>query len=222
MKEVSSPQWCVNRETIVISEGLGGLGIEMSKWMIDEIVTESSQFPDWISLQRLAQDHQSSVTTKQVDLTNFDPLIDTLRQTNSKESDSPIRGISHSAMILHDSLLANMTEETLARVMRPKIHGAWNLPHVLFASSGCFPPFEIISVISASRVTTPETTFYQLTGDLRCWLSSSSHKIDCRTDQRARDTFPLAHRRLSSAGRIGSSSKTTINEEIRHTDDVCR
>lgn len=65
--------------TTVISEGLGGLGMEMSKWMIDEIDTDSSQFPDWISLQRLTQDHQTSVTTKQVDVTNFDPLIDTLR-----------------------------------------------------------------------------------------------------------------------------------------------
>ena len=99
----------------------------LSRRKIDEIETDSSPFHDWISLQRLAQNHQASVTTKQVDVTNFDQLIDTLRQINNEKSDSPIRGIIHSAMVLRDSLLANMTEEMLSKVMRPKIHGAWNL-----------------------------------------------------------------------------------------------
>jgi acyl transferase domain-containing protein/aryl carrier-like protein len=42
----------------------------------------------------------------------------------------PIRGVFHAAMVLADSLLADITRDDWTRVMRPKARGGWNLHHL--------------------------------------------------------------------------------------------
>src|SRR5665811_1449751 len=37
------------------------------------------------------------------------------------------RGVIHAAGVLDDSVVANQSAERFARVMAPKVHGAWNL-----------------------------------------------------------------------------------------------
>ena len=38
-----------------------------------------------------------------------------------------VKGIIHAAGVVDDVRISDMTPEHLARVMRPKLHGAWNL-----------------------------------------------------------------------------------------------
>src|SRR5207302_3448626 len=39
----------------------------------------------------------------------------------------PLRGVVHAAMVLDDAAVANITDEQLVRVWRPKVTGAWRL-----------------------------------------------------------------------------------------------
>jgi acyl transferase domain-containing protein/NADPH-dependent curcumin reductase CurA/nucleoside-diphosphate-sugar epimerase/acyl carrier protein len=41
--------------------------------------------------------------------------------------DAPLRGVVHAAGVLDDGAVTQQTAERFARVMRPKLHGAWNL-----------------------------------------------------------------------------------------------
>ncbi|CAF1302513.1 unnamed protein product [Rotaria sp. Silwood1] len=131
--------------TIVISGGLGGLAIEMSKWMIkeyhvkrivlmarktiEELEENSPQLRDWKYLHQIAQKYESFVELVKVDVTKFDQVFNAIQRINKTEY--PVRGIIHTAMALHDTLIMNMTQEMLTKVMRPKIHGAWNLHHAI-------------------------------------------------------------------------------------------
>ncbi|CAF4205444.1 unnamed protein product [Rotaria sp. Silwood2] len=131
-----------NHGTIVISGGLGGLGIEMSKWMIkergvkrivllsrrdiEELDHDSLQFNDWMNLIQVAKQYNASVIGMKADVRELSQVVEVLRRINENK-DYPVRGIIHSAMVLHDGLLKHMTQEILSKVMQPKIRGAWNL-----------------------------------------------------------------------------------------------
>src|SRR5262249_58963343 len=39
----------------------------------------------------------------------------------------PVRGVVHAAGVLDDGIIANQSAERFARVMAPKVRGAWNL-----------------------------------------------------------------------------------------------
>ena len=125
-----------NYGTIIISGGLGGLGLAISKWMIQErnikrivlLSRRSSEdmnlkdFQSWTDLQKLGADVQLA----QVDVTNYCQVVELFQKINNS-NDCPIRGIFHLAMVLYDCLIQNMTSDILRKSMKPKVHGAWNL-----------------------------------------------------------------------------------------------
>ncbi|CAF0885328.1 unnamed protein product [Didymodactylos carnosus] len=131
-----------NRGTVVISGGLGGVAIDMSRWMIkkravkrivllsrrniEELKQNSSQLNDLMNLIQIAKRHNASVEVMKADVTELDQVVEVIRRIN-ENSKYPVRGIIHSAMVLHDCLLATMTQEMLSKVMQPKVCGAWNL-----------------------------------------------------------------------------------------------
>ncbi|CAF1196895.1 unnamed protein product [Adineta steineri] len=141
-KESVFPVEVCNEGIIVISGGLGGLGIELCKWMINErgvkrvvllsrknlgqLDHDSSQFKLWKNLKQIADKNHAIVQAIQTDVTDLKQVLSTFRSINENGL-YPIRGIIHSAMVLHDSLLKNMTPNLLSEVMQPKIRGAWNL-----------------------------------------------------------------------------------------------
>ncbi|UJR34949.1 hypothetical protein I4U23_027727 [Adineta vaga] len=128
--------------TIVISGGLGGIGIDISKWMIKErgvkrivllsrrnlnqLDQKSSQYQNWIQLKEIAEENNAWIEIMQADVTDLQQILSVFHTINENKL-YPIRGIIHSAMVLHDSLLKNMTNDLLSEVMKPKIRGAWNL-----------------------------------------------------------------------------------------------
>ncbi|CAF1134744.1 unnamed protein product [Rotaria sordida] len=152
-----------NHGTILISGGLGGLSIDMSKWMIkeravkrivllsrrsiDELDQNSSQYKECKKLEQVAEQYQSSIQVMKADVKEFDQVLEVIRHINQNPH-YPVRGIIHTAMILHDCLLKNMTPEILSTVMQPKIRGAWNL-HCATEQISC--PIEFFIMFSSIR-----------------------------------------------------------------------
>jgi NADP-dependent 3-hydroxy acid dehydrogenase YdfG/aryl carrier-like protein len=129
--------------TILISGGLGGLGLTMARWMIEkrgvkrivlmsrrtltqfEKTDNNPQLDEWIRLREVGVKYGASIDVVQVNVTQFDDVYELIQRLN--ETSHPIRGIIHSAVLSDDKLLANLDQETLIRVMGPKIRGGWNL-----------------------------------------------------------------------------------------------
>ncbi|MBF8268848.1 MAG: hypothetical protein HW386_557 [Gammaproteobacteria bacterium] len=67
----------------------------------------------------------AKVTVKQCDVSDPVALQKVLRDI--EESQPPLKGIIHAAMVLDDSTLREQTEDSMRQVFKPKIQGAWNL-----------------------------------------------------------------------------------------------
>ncbi|CAF1444093.1 unnamed protein product [Adineta steineri] len=132
--------------TILISGGFGGLGLTMSRWMIEKrgvkhvtlmsrrtlIELEQSsnpQYIDWLKLKQILKTYDAHVDVVQVDVTNFDQVHNLIERLN--RTSHPVRGIIHSAVVAEDRSLGNLSEEHLTRVLAAKVRGAWIFHQVL-------------------------------------------------------------------------------------------
>ncbi|CAF3974137.1 unnamed protein product, partial [Adineta steineri] len=126
--------------TILISGGFGGLGLTMSRWMIEkrgvkhvtlmsrrtlvELEQASNpQYDDWLKLKQISKTYDAHVDVVQVDVTNFDQVHNLMERLN--QTSHPVRGIIHSAVVAEDRSLTNLTQEHFARVLAAKVRGAW-------------------------------------------------------------------------------------------------
>ncbi|CAF1065950.1 unnamed protein product [Adineta steineri] len=120
------PSEVCNEGTILISGGFGGLGLTMSRWVIEqrgvkhialmsrrtlvELEKPSNpQYDEWLKLKRIIKEFNAHIDVVQAD-TSY-----------------PIRDIFHSAVAVEDRTLNNLTEEHLSLVLPPKVRGAWYL-----------------------------------------------------------------------------------------------
>ncbi|CAF1583528.1 unnamed protein product, partial [Adineta steineri] len=128
--------------TILISGGFGGLGLTISRWMIEqrgvkhialmsrrtsiELEQPSNpQYDDWLRLKRTTKEYNAHVDVVQADVTNFQQVHDLIERF--QKTCYPIRGIIHSAVVAEDRTLGNLTQEHLSLVLPPKVRGAWYL-----------------------------------------------------------------------------------------------
>ncbi|CAF3941630.1 unnamed protein product, partial [Adineta steineri] len=133
------PSEVCNQGTILISGGCGGLGLTMSRWMIEqrgvkhialmsrrtlvELEQPSNpQYDDWLRLKRTTTEYNAHVDVVQADVTNFQQLHDLIERF--QKTSYPIRGIIHSAVVAEDRTLNNLTQEHLSLVLPPKVRGA--------------------------------------------------------------------------------------------------
>ncbi|CAF1056967.1 unnamed protein product [Adineta steineri] len=132
--------------TILISGGFGGLGLTMSRWMIEkrgvkhvtlmsrrtliELEQASNpQYNDWLKLKQMSKTYDAHVDVVQVDVTNFDQVHNLMERLN--QTSHPVRGIIHSAVVAEDRSLSNLTQEHLTRVLAAKVRGAWIFHQVI-------------------------------------------------------------------------------------------
>ncbi|UJR12906.1 hypothetical protein I4U23_017080 [Adineta vaga] len=143
--DIMFPVEVCQQGTILISGGFGGLGLTMSRWMIEKrgvkYITLMSrrtlieleqpsdpQYNEWLKLKQISKTYNAYVDVVQVDVTNFNQvhqLIENLNRTSH-----PVRGIIHTAVVAEDRSLANLTQEHLTRVLAAKVRGAWILHQV--------------------------------------------------------------------------------------------
>ncbi|CAF1246238.1 unnamed protein product [Adineta steineri] len=216
-KHMFSKSVC-NEGTIVISGGLGGLGIDISKWMIrergvkrivllsrrdiDQLEKTSYQYKDWSHLQEIAKENHAFVEVMKADIRDYDQVFNALCHISEMKS-YPIRGIIHSAMVLHDSLFQNLTNEILHKVMQPKIHGAWNL-HRATETLSC--PLEFFIMFSSIR--------NHITGVGQSNYNAGNNFLDSlaywRLNYRNLPAISIALPAISGAGYLHNHAQSTV------------
>ncbi|HEX5874684.1 MAG TPA: SDR family NAD(P)-dependent oxidoreductase, partial [Pyrinomonadaceae bacterium] len=116
----------------LITGGFGGMGLRLAQWMADRgarnlvlagrsgAATEEAR----LTLRKLEQSGVN-VYAAQTDVSDADSVASLL-----KDITPPVRGVIHAAGIFDDRVLLRHDRERFARVMTPKVNGAWNL-HLL-------------------------------------------------------------------------------------------
>ena len=118
--------------TYWIAGGLGGFGLQIARWMISRgaksLVLSSRRREVSDDVKTAISEMISAgarIAVLPADITKEDDVQRVLRTIDSELP--PLKGIIHSAMVLEDKLLVDLDRETLERVLRPKVVGAWNL-----------------------------------------------------------------------------------------------
>ncbi|AGC45623.1 polyketide synthase [Myxococcus stipitatus DSM 14675] len=117
--------------TYLITGGLGGLGLQVARWLVEQGARHL------VLLGRAAPSTDAEATLGQ--LREAGTRVEVVRADVSSPEDvaramavvdgamPPLKGVMHAAGLLDDGVLLNLTEERFATVMAPKVLGAWNL-----------------------------------------------------------------------------------------------
>jgi acyl transferase domain-containing protein/acyl carrier protein len=126
-----------NDGTYLITGGLGGLGLKLAEWMVEQgarhlVLVGRSDATDTTREAVNQLEHSGAkVLVAKGDVSQHRDVSNILEKI--AESMPPLRGIIHAAGVLDDGMLRQQDWERFTKVMAPKIQGAWNL-HVLTQS----------------------------------------------------------------------------------------
>jgi NAD(P)-dependent dehydrogenase (short-subunit alcohol dehydrogenase family)/acyl carrier protein len=134
--------------TYLVTGGLGGLGLRAAEWMAAQgarhLVLVGRSAPSQEALAGMARIAAMGATAHPV-RTDVADRAQVAALLSGIPATRPLRGIVHAAGVLDDGLARDLTVERLARVMSPKVDGAWHLHElsraapidffVMFASS---------------------------------------------------------------------------------------
>ncbi|NDJ60633.1 MAG: type I polyketide synthase [Chloroflexi bacterium] len=136
----------------LVTGGYSGLGLETAKWLVAagarHLVLASRSGPKDQAAHDALDAFKASgvqVLAARLDIANIEALADLLKTIRAEMP--PLGGIVHSAMVLDDALLVEMTGERLLPVLEPKVRGAWALHQQTLADPLDF--FLMFSSISA-------------------------------------------------------------------------
>jgi NADPH:quinone reductase-like Zn-dependent oxidoreductase/acyl carrier protein len=121
----------------LITGGLGALGLKVARWMAAHgarklvLVGRNNPSEEALSAIRAMESSGTQVDARRADVTHREELEPILREID--EGASPLRGVVHAAGVLDDAVLAQQNWDRFARVMGPKLRGAWHL-HTLTAN----------------------------------------------------------------------------------------
>ena len=120
--------------TYVISGGTGGIGLVTARWLVERgarhvaLLSRSGQLSggggqaDWDFLMG----HGSvEVVCLRCDVSDEASVVSALGEVRQRMP--PICGVVHSAGVLDDGAMANMSRERFERVFVPKVDAAWHL-----------------------------------------------------------------------------------------------
>lgn len=114
----------------LITGGLGGLGLEVAKWLTLQGATHvilmgrsRPTAPIQAQIETLRA-QGVTVTVAQADVTD---LAQVQRVVEQIEPAYPLRGLIHAAGVLDDGTLLQQDRQRFEKVLRPKVIGAWHL-----------------------------------------------------------------------------------------------
>ncbi|MEB3282831.1 MAG: SDR family NAD(P)-dependent oxidoreductase [Lyngbya sp.] len=117
--------------TYLITGGLGGLGLLVARWLVEKgaknIVLLSRRNPNSEIQQTLDELEAMGAKVVVIKLDVSDRKKLTENYQNIQQTLPALRGVFHAAGVLEDSVLMQLNSEKFERVMKPKMHGAWNL-----------------------------------------------------------------------------------------------
>lgn len=117
--------------TYLITGGLGSLGLKVAEWMVDKgvrylvLVGRSQPNPRASEIIGQLEEQGVMVVLEQVDVSQEAQVRDCLNRI--QVSLPPLKGIIHGAGVLEDGVLLHQDWAKFAKVMKPKVEGAWNL-----------------------------------------------------------------------------------------------
>jgi acyl transferase domain-containing protein/acyl carrier protein len=117
--------------TYLITGGLGGLGIDLAKWMVSQgarhlvLVGRSGASSGASEEIRQLKEAGAEILVVQADISQESEVKRIL--SDIAQSLPPLSGIIHLAGVLDDGVLLRQDWERFAKVMTPKVAGAWNL-----------------------------------------------------------------------------------------------
>jgi acyl transferase domain-containing protein/NADPH:quinone reductase-like Zn-dependent oxidoreductase/NAD(P)-dependent dehydrogenase (short-subunit alcohol dehydrogenase family)/acyl carrier protein len=115
----------------VISGGLGGLGLELARWLVERgarellLLGRTAPAPDAKAAVSELERMGAKINTAAVDVAALDDLRAVL--DDARRRSGPIRGVFHLAAVLRDGVIKNQSWQRFDEVLRPKALGAWNL-----------------------------------------------------------------------------------------------
>jgi acyl transferase domain-containing protein/NADPH:quinone reductase-like Zn-dependent oxidoreductase/acyl carrier protein len=119
------------RSSYLLTGGLGGLGLSLAHWMAEHgaghLVLLGRRSPERVDqLDAIAAMEQlgARVTVAAADVSVREQLAHVIEAI---PPELPLAGVVHTAGVLDDGMLLNLSSDQFARVMAPKIAGAWNL-----------------------------------------------------------------------------------------------
>uniref|UniRef100_A0A4W4F6G8 Carrier domain-containing protein n=1 Tax=Electrophorus electricus TaxID=8005 RepID=A0A4W4F6G8_ELEEL len=120
----------------IVTGGLSGLGFETVKFIAQRgggnIVILSRNSPNELmelEIKNVKNQCQSIITSLQCDVSAPEQVYHTIAQIKKLFSSNPIKGVFHSAVVLHDGLIESLNKSLYEKVMRPKVNGVINLHH---------------------------------------------------------------------------------------------
>ncbi|NET57520.1 MAG: SDR family NAD(P)-dependent oxidoreductase [Symploca sp. SIO2E6] len=134
--------------TYLISGGLGGIGVEIAKYLLENyqaklLLLGRTPLPDsnsWetylqqggkqaekIKAYQQLQQLGGEVIYQGVDIGNITDVQEVVQQTLSGWNTQQLDGVVHLAGSYHESLLKEETKQSLATLLHPKVRGAWVL-----------------------------------------------------------------------------------------------
>lgn len=125
-----------DRSTYLITGGLGGIGFEVAKWMVQKgakHVILASRNPPKASTKAIIDQLNSqgaNIIPVQLDVGNYAQCKELIEKIGDPSDDlrvPPLRGIMHAAGILSDGLIANQDWIKLSSTFNAKVDGTLNL-----------------------------------------------------------------------------------------------
>ncbi|WP_194868995.1 type I polyketide synthase [Myxococcus sp. AB025B] len=145
----------------LITGGLGGLGLEVARWMVDRgarhLVLLGRRAPEPLAQARVdaLRSAGANVTVRQADVSSREQVARVVSECRAAMP--PLRGVVHAAGVLDDGLLVLQDRARMADVLAPKVQGALNLHHETLESRLDF--FVLFSSVSAVFGTTGQVSY---------------------------------------------------------------
>ncbi|XP_021946548.1 phenolphthiocerol synthesis polyketide synthase type I Pks15/1-like [Folsomia candida] len=120
------------RSTYMITGGLGGIGLEVAKWMATTgaqnflLLGRSAPKPEALDKIEKLRRAGVRIETRSVDVGIMEELQQLMTEFDSGAL-PPLRGIMHAAGVLDDATYENQTWDKFENVFNCKVQGAWNL-----------------------------------------------------------------------------------------------
>jgi acyl transferase domain-containing protein/aryl carrier-like protein len=117
--------------TWLVTGGLGALGLQVATRLVERgarsVVLAGRRAPDEAVLRRIAEleARGARIAVRRCDVARTEEVMDLLAWMAAELP--PLSGIVHAAGVLDDGVLLRQDRERLARVLAPKVAGAWNL-----------------------------------------------------------------------------------------------
>lgn len=116
----------------LITGGLGALGMQACLWLIEQgakhVVLTSRRAPAEAVQQRLAalqEEFECAIVVHNTDVADADQVSELIQQFGQRWP--RLAGILHAAGVLDDGVITEQTTERFAKVMAPKVSGAFSL-----------------------------------------------------------------------------------------------